>query len=368
MKIIEKILELLNALFFLHKHSDLNLDFRIFNLNDQEAMGECEDTIKELNNLYPTWKRAQAESPGIYRATGEWEWIYRDTDFNVCNTLPQLFLQNDLVYWGNNFSAKRLANPFSIVGKIKKILISYYSLRDYLIWKILVNSKVDELAHPKNIGCPWGLTIDNKLIMSGAFRNHYFATYCKELLTLKTLQGARGGGVVLEIGGGYGEFAYRLMSMANDIKYIGIDLPDTLVRCAYFLKKALPTKRIKMIEANQDLSDLSEYDIVLVPNYLLPFLNEMSADIVVNLRSLSEMSKDTVLEYLKQIDRVCKRYFVSENTSVVITTPDGHQEINSNSFILKNFEKKFIKKSPWLGGGADGGRYIEILYERFDIR
>ena len=77
-----------------------------------------------------------------------------------------------------------------------------------------------------------------------------------------------------------------------------------------------PDKRVVLYESPDqrlDADTLRQYDIVLMPHFLLPQLADRAADVFTNLISLSEMDYGTIGDYLRQVDRTCGGYFYQEN-------------------------------------------------------
>ena len=92
--------------------------------------------------------------------------------------------------------------------------------------------------------------------------------------------------------------------------YLDFDIPETLILAEYFLKKTFSKKNI-LIYSGQEcvtLDDINNYDIILMPNFMLKKLPDLCVDIVVNTRSFSEMPIETLQEYMIQIDRICRKY------------------------------------------------------------
>jgi hypothetical protein len=122
--------------------------------------------------------------------------------------------------------------------------------------------------------------------------------------------------VILDLGGGFGGFCQQLMQHQSHGVYIGIDLPENLLVASYFLMVSQPTKRVLLYESAEqplDAETLAQYDIVLLPNFMLPAIDAASVDVFTNFISLSEMNYETIAEYLRQVDRVCRGYFYHEN-------------------------------------------------------
>lgn len=185
-------------------------------------------------------------------------------------------------------------------------------MRQYLVWRELCpDVDVRELDAPA-IGNPWGYRFGPSLVYQPAFEYHFQARQLRSLLE------DRPNPVVLEIGGGFGGLAYHLRRALPAVKYVGFDLPENLLVQDYYLSAAFPAARV--LRYARDLTSLprsvlADYDIVLLPNFLLPRVESGLADLVVNVRSLSEMSAETIAEYFHQLSRLVRRYFLHENLS-----------------------------------------------------
>jgi hypothetical protein len=183
-------------------------------------------------------------------------------------------------------------------------------IEHYLAWREnLPLTDVKELDAPR-VGNPWGFRFQGMLLYEPVFEYNFHAHYFSQLLL--GIQSP----VVLEIGGGFGGLAHHLLSCNPKIKYIGLDLPENIFIQHYYLSAIFPNAKILTYTGDcPPLGHqlLSQYDIVLLPNFELPRIEKEIADLIVNVRSLSEMSRDTIVEYYKQIDRIGRLYFFHEN-------------------------------------------------------
>lgn len=131
----------------------------------------------------------------------------------------------------------------------------------------------------------------------------------------------------------------------------------------YFLLKTFPEKKILIEEGgNRDRikqEDIENHDIILAGNYVFPQFPDLCADLVANARSLSEMEFETIEEYMKQLDRVCKKWFWHDNSN-----QKSHEyEIPAFEFpIPESFRLISKVKSVWYG--SINNRFVEFLYER----
>jgi hypothetical protein len=301
-------------------------------------------------------KQHQAAADPVYQASGEWSAILEMPAFKLGDALATMFRDGSTSI-GSSYSARRLNG---ITGAVKKAFIVRDVHRDIRVWRAITDSPVADLAAP-DVGSPWGVTLDGVLMYPGVHRAHYFAEHVARLLN--------GAGTVVEIGGGYGELAYRLLRR-RPLRYICFDLPEVLIKAAYFLTSALPDKRVLLYDevGTRRLTAelLAQYDIVLMPNFKIRDMPEMSADLLVNTRSLSEMGKPAIDDYMREMGRITRRYFLHENSSEAAVWY-GHAEIPASAFpVPATFRRIYTQKSPWWIGDGQGalGRYVECLYER----
>ncbi len=175
------------------------------------------------------------------------------------------------------------------------------------------------------VGNPIGLYHDGQVISTDAFRFHYSATEVISLLEdMKSP-------VVCEIGSGLGGHAYAVLSNARHaVTYILLDIPEVLLQASYFLMAALPEKRFLLYgEEPLDSNKINQYDVILMPHFMLPQLGDKTVDLFFNQSSFPEMHSETVKEYLLQIERICRRYFMHVNHSTnAVWYEEGRKAVN----------------------------------------
>ena len=235
-------------------------------------------------------------------------------------------------------------------------------LSDHSIWKDFVDGANISDACAPPVGNPWGYLVDGSLLLPNSLRHHYWGAHVKNLLA------GEENPIVAEIGGGYGGFAYSLLSSSRQVRYIDFDLPEILLMASYYLMNAFPQKRFLLFgEAENDdaltTEVIDEFDVILLPNFRLPQLGSNSVDLFTNTHSLSEMDYHTVAEYISQIVRTSKRYFFHVNSDQETLKGTGHVEVPSSRFPIPAdiFQRVYKSNSLWGGGG---GRYREHLYQR----
>lgn len=212
------------------------------------------------------------------------------------------------------------------------------------------------------IGNPYGYRIQGEIIEANCFMNDY-----RSQLTTRLTEGIERP-VVGEIGGGVGFFAYYLLRRNPNVVYINFDLPENLFISSYLLSMAYPDKRILYYDSTikqLDTATLKHYDIILMPNFMLPKLASLSIDFFINTISLSEMDYEIISEYISQIDRTCKRYFYQENLADYCFS---YKSYPMDFFPApKSFREVYSSPSRWpfFSLNSKDHMYIERLYERY---
>lgn len=280
------------------------------------------------------------------------------------DTLAQL-LRN---FFRNNGALSILkANMFHEVSTRNAILRNMYKKElayavhtDLEVWKSTFPGESLQSLKLSGVGNPFGCEEDGVIITGSSCSLNYYADKVNKLI-----QGIEKP-VVAEIGGGFGGLLYYLMTSNPDVHCINFDLPEVLMIAQYYLMMSFPEKRFLLYDETRqkDLirsGDISIYDFILLPNFCLPKLEDLSVDVFVNTHSLSEMSYPTVEEYIKQISRVTKKYFYHENSEVKREIGYGYKETTSSEFPISpdQFHLEYKTKAIW-----NEPRYYEFLYQK----
>ena len=124
------------------------------------------------------------------------------------------------------------------------------------------------LASPP-VGNPYGVWIDNGIVHPNTFLNDYRAEFVLGLGRERRPADRRR----------YRRRLRRILPSADGARgtavYVGFDLPDNLLVASYYLLSAHPDKRVLLYGSeNQrlDAETLRNYDVVLMPNFMLPRL------------------------------------------------------------------------------------------------
>jgi hypothetical protein len=314
------------------------------------------ELLERVLDAYEAAKRDQQSAGEQYQANGEWTSLvqsklraFRDRG-SMGEVLGSFFRDENAFAGLCDYATPAYLRPQNLMTRI---LFVNSMLYDYRVWRDLTGKTVDAIRVPF-AGNPFGYFIDGTLAVPANFRHHYTAE--------KAVMLTGGKGVILEIGGGWGDVAYFALKYPG-IHYLDLDLPEILLVAAYWLCSTLPDRKITLYgeePAETVLANIERYDVVLYPNFCLPLLQGEPIDVFVNTRSLSEMRPETIREYLGQISRTCRGYFFHENSDKAHHTL-GHTEVPASTFSIEGFHVLNKAMSPWRAGG---GRYREFLYER----
>jgi len=350
-----------------------NINFLNDGLSDREEKKidneHHQKIVKRIVSSFHLAKTDQAKAILPYKPGGAWKEDIEERraeylktlnakDYDGLSTLLRNFYRNNGVagLWTHGYyDAIQNANHTKRKEFIVSVLQDYHTAVDFV-----EDFEVSNLRIP-SIGNPWGYVIKETLVLPTACRHYYYARHVHNLLENVDIP------VVCEIGGGFGGFAYYLLSSNKETKYINFDLPEVILIAQYFLMRDFPDKKFLLYGENEEneISDeaINKHDVILMPNFVLPNTADRAVDLFINTGSLSEMDYHTVKEYITQIARITKRYFFHDNSDRPSLNTGGHVEVVSSKFpIPKDIFKRIYKSGSLWGGG--GGRYREHLYQR----
>lgn len=320
------------------------------------------ELISELVEAYHIWKAQSHNVPSQWKVKGEWDnYNKSQADFysHVINKeIPKVgeYLQN---FWRNSLGliVKEYSTFESLFVDEERTSRFLQSLkRNYLIWKDLYHKSADYLDLNAYIGNPWGVMLDDTFVVPKAARFSHNAFQIKELSSGIEHP------IVCEIGSGYGALSCYCKKYIPNVTYINVDIPETLLLAAYYVKSIHPDSSIYLYKGG-DISeiDFSKFSFVFLPNYMIEKMVYNSVDVFFNSFSLSEMSLESNKAYLNEIARIGRKYFLHNNMDRKGVINRGFERIPSSSFdIPNNFRKLHVSYDPF---HAHVGDYKEFLYE-----
>lgn len=139
---------------------------------------------------------------------------------------------------------------------------------------------------------------------------------------------------VLEIGGGYGRNAYVVLNLNPRIRYVLVDIPPALYVAQRYLSAVFPERTIFRVREFTDFErvrdEMEASSIVFMLPHQLAMLPPDYFDLVINISSFGEMTREQIEYYFTEIDRVgrghfyMKQWLKSQNPfdSLVLTPQD----------------------------------------------
>lgn len=351
------------------EHQELISEIKVLNIvgkadSDNQSYQNNDEQRNLVKKIIATYKLAKTDSEKVdkpYQIGENWGGYLKTTRQDFYTAIENDDINKLQVMFGdfcrNCLSTGILGGKEAFEFFKNCIGYSRWVTHNFKVWKASLNRNeidISELGLPE-IGNPYGINIEGNIINVNSFLFHYRANFCKKILPKDRKS------VILEIGGGFGGLGHYLQKTKTNCTYIDLDIPENLVVTEYFLRSAYPNKKIlsytKDFCNGIDLSkdNLLNYDIVLLPNYMLKHFADESIDLCINTISLGEMGYDTICEYLKQIDRKVKGYFYHENI-VNIPPYTGYPVVTYPE--MKTFKEINVSTSRWSGFDAYSKEYI----------
>ena len=142
--------------------------------------------------------------------------------------------------------------------------------------------------------------------------------------------------VVLEIGAGWGGFAYQFKTLCPNVTYIIVDLPQTLLFSAAYLRTVFPFASILMYGDKPEaslLQDFQSYDFIFLPHFFAGKIQLSRIDLTINIVSFQEMTSEQVNEYVRKAHELGCPSFYSLNRE----RSRYNNQLTSVSAILSKF-------------------------------
>jgi putative sugar O-methyltransferase len=141
--------------------------------------------------------------------------------------------------------------------------------------------------------------------------------------------------VALEIGPGWGGFAYQFKRLFPASTYVLVDFPETFLFSAVYLMTLFPEAHVAFFDPGEE-APLADADFVFVANQDIGRF-ETSADLAVNMVSFQEMTDEQVALYVSRLhERRCPiLYSLNRDRSLYNQELDSVREIVSQWYSLE---------------------------------
>jgi len=146
--------------------------------------------------------------------------------------------------------------------------------------------------------------------------------------------------VVMEIGSGWGGFAYQFKTLAPNTTYICLDLPPTMIFSGVYLTTMFPNAKALFYGEkgfDKKIKNYRDYDFVFVPHYYWAKLqSEVSLDLGINMVSFQEMTTGQVTGYAEGVAKLgAPIYSLNRNRSKNNDELSSVEDILGASFDLE---------------------------------
>lgn len=319
----------------LHSYEESEKDKRNKKIPQQLIVGDNWDSF--LKNTRPNFYSA-----------------IKNKDVNALSELLNNFYRNEMSsgILGGEEAYNAFVHDTNHAGNFRRI---------FNVWKnSVITPKINDIAC-KNVGNPYGVLIDGKIINTNNMLNDVRAKMVINLIKKETRP------VVLEIGGGYGGFADALLSSEFNGTYINFDLPENLIVSSYYINQCHPNKKIKLYDSSMETlsrDELSKYDILMLPHYMIEKLDNESVDLSINTISFSEMGYENISCYIKNITRTTTKYIYHEN---MLDGGAGYSFYPESTFPhFYGFDLLYSSPSrwPWFSLHSPFHHHAEFLYKK----
>lgn len=271
----------------------------------------CRAWAAELIANRQPYIRAKGLDPDIHLPHGNWELgggLYesyrtlRDGGYEVVNNL-RMFSD---IFTGYQLSSMVQCHGRSLLQSLPPALDDQLAgLSNRPDIHVALYRHIISCLHPDLHITPPSCFGEVGWIVDGKIVNHDTYVYLERLILLAEsgklgeLRAAKQPRV-LEIGGGFGGFAYHIKKLIPHARYYIVDIPESLIFSSIYLTTLFNTQRNVLLTPD-NLGDLKieEPGLTFVPNYLFDecLAAGMGLDLAINTLSLSEMTEKQVRHY-----------------------------------------------------------------------
>lgn len=220
-----------------------------------------------------------------------------------------------------------------------------FSIDGFVFWKEcqeLIKPATDWLSqhYPNVVFSPISKYFNTEVVTDGLSVNHCQMNIIRSIIDdFKNLSNCKS---IIEIGPGYGALPREILLKNDKIKYVIIDLPESII-CSYsYLSLEFPNKTHLVITSEEDTK--KDFDILYVPvKFLDTFLKSKMIhqfDLFINTCSMGEMTNDIVRNYYNIVTNILdvkSVYWLNRFLD------NGSQTENSNACAVEIPKKWHIK-------------------------
>ena len=115
--------------------------------------------------------------------------------------------------------------------------------------------------------------------------------------------------IIAEIGGGYGGVISKAKKRYSKARFIIFDLPELLTVQTYYIYNAFPESKILYLKDILERGNkvfYEDFDFIILPGWMIDQVPDKFIDLVINMRSMMEMSLNIIAFYFTHIHRTVK--------------------------------------------------------------
>jgi putative sugar O-methyltransferase len=195
---------------------------------------------------------------------------------------------------------------------------------------------------------PWGLFVPEDEILGGfGHDTSYGKVNVDTLKFYETLIGMEKAncfseihgknGIVVEIGAGWGGFAYQFKKIFPKVTYVIVDLPPTMIFSYTYLATCFPDAKFLVLDSKDNINsyNFSDYDFIFVTNFLFNEIALPYVSLGINMVSFQEMTEQQVMNYLTKLKNMGCNQFYSHNRD----KSKHNNQINAVGICMKRIYK-----------------------------
>jgi putative sugar O-methyltransferase len=192
----------------------------------------------------------------------------------------------------------------------------------------------------------FGHEIDGQLVNIDTLKFYESLIALDQGGVLAAMESAKERPVIVEIGAGWGGFAYQFKKTIPNSTYVIVDLPQTILFSGLYIKCLFPEAKVFIYGQDGHVSPsapLTEYDFVFIPHYAIKDFKPFRLDLGINMISFQEMTTEQVHGYAKWFhDNGCKVLY-SHNRA---RSAHNDQLTNVSHILSQDFNLKEVGVLP----------------------
>jgi len=148
---------------------------------------------------------------------------------------------------------------------------------------------------------------------------------------------------VVEIGSGWGGFAFQFKKLFPDTTYVCVDLPPTMLFSGVYLKTLFPEAKFLFFGEDgfeEKTQRLNEYDFVFLPHFYFSDFKTERLELAINMVSFQEMTTSQVDAYVRGLRGIgCEKiYSMNRDRSKHNSELSTVREILSRYYRVNNID------------------------------